>query len=128
MPITLSTIRKSEPVDNISEVFDMRKFQQFRTISDIEVYTLEELIQSGILPKLDIEQINKNYEKNLTIYGMDEAAFCIAHFLMGEEEFVYSADVARYGDRWYLHQSGGVIAAIIGIDVGYSFSSLPDQH
>ena len=60
------------------------------------------------------ERNQENIKRQAAPYGVDEMRSVIAVFALDDKVGALCCDVARYGDRWFMHKPGGNIAAIIG--------------
>jgi hypothetical protein len=73
----------------------------------------------GISELYASERNQQNLAAQAAPYGIDELRSVVAVFTVGDRYAGIACDVARYGDRWYMHNPSGNIASIWGLSSQY---------
>ena len=71
------------------------------------------------------EQNQRNIDKTMEIIGAQRLENVVARVKINHQIYLFCFDVARYGEKWYIHSLGGNIGALLGIPV-YAMGVIPE--
>ena len=103
-------------VEGIEEAFDAVDFDTLTFLRFTPPEEASEFYAS--------ERNQENIKAQIAPYGAEEARSVIALFMVDEHFCALTCDAIRYGDRWYMHQPGGNIAALARLNAPYGMISV----
>jgi len=71
------------------------------------------------------EQNQRNIDKTMEIIGAQRLENVVARVKINHQIYLFCFDVARYGEKWYIHSLSGNIGVILGISA-YAMGVIPE--
>ena len=105
-------LREDSDIDAYFERCNNGRIEKLENMTNIRFYTPDE-VTGGRFSKEKAQEI---YKKSTKMYGADEYRDIVIVADIDDETICSLPTVARYGDKWYLVNSGSMTSNILGLD------------